>query len=262
MSMVSLRPIAEVPRSAGAPFQLRLLGRFDLIGGSPAALGGTGQRLVALLAINAGTVARWQAGQTLYSHTSDAHAARNLRALLWRLHRCCPGMIAATGAEIRLGAEVDYWQAASAARRLLDPAANLTRDELGETTWTRLREDLLPGWPESWLVNERERFHQLRLHALEAMCARLTSAGLHAAAIDTGLSVVGADPLRESARRALIDAYLAEGNICEAVRQFGTFRDLLRDELGLRPTEDLRQHLVAVAEQADGPAKPPLPSAS
>ncbi|WP_194904249.1 AfsR/SARP family transcriptional regulator [Catenulispora rubra] len=225
--------------------RVRLLGRFDLAGVQAATVGGAGQRLVALLAINTGMVARWQAAQILYPHTTDAQATANLRGALFRLHRCCPDTIAATSTDIRLVADVavDYWAASLAARRLLDPAVAIADRDLADAVWEVFDQDLLPGWSEPWLVNERERFHQLRLHALEALCTRLTAAGVHARAVDAGLAAVGADPLRESARRALIDAYLAEGNTCEALRQYNAFSTLLYAELGLQPTETLRRHI-------------------
>jgi DNA-binding SARP family transcriptional activator len=66
---------------------------------------------------------------------------------------------------------------------------------------------------------ERERFRQLRLHALEALCRRLTGDGLHAEAVDAGIAAIAAEPLRESAHRALMSAHVAEGNRGEAMRQ-------------------------------------------
>jgi len=54
--------------------------------------------------------------------------------------------------------------------------------------------------------------------------------------------------LRESAHRALIKAYLAEGNPFEAVRQFRSYAELLDDELGAEPSpmiRDLVQGLLA-----------------
>jgi DNA-binding SARP family transcriptional activator len=231
--------------------QLRLLGRFDLINVHLSALGNAGQRLLALLAVHAGALARWQAAQVLYPQAADAQAAANLRAVLWRLQRCCPAVLDVTATEIRLaaGVSVDYWTAEPAARRLLSPTTAFDAGELAEALRAKLRDDLLPGWPEPWLVPEREQFHQLRLHALEALCARLTGSGLHGAAVDVGLAVVSADPLRESARHVLIDAYLAEANTCEAVRQFDAFRILLHAELGLQPTDALRHRLAAGALQ-------------
>jgi DNA-binding SARP family transcriptional activator len=83
---------------------------------------------------------------------------------------------------------------------------------------------------------ERERFRQLRLHALERLCDRLTAQGRFAEATEAGLAAVAGEPLRESAHRALIRAYLAEGNPGEAVGQYERLRALLRDELGVSPS--------------------------
>jgi DNA-binding SARP family transcriptional activator len=232
--------------------QLRLLGHFDLAGAQVCALGNAEQRLLALIAVHSGALARWQAAQLLYPHATDARAASNLRAVLWRLQRCCPAVLDVTATTIRLAPDVrvDFWTAGPTARRLIGQTATFDTHELTEALRANLHDDLLPGWPEPWLVPERERFHQLRLHALEALCTELTRSGWHGAAVDVGLAVVSADPLRESARRVLIAAYLAEGNTCEAMRQFDTFSAVLQAELGLRPTAALGRLLRASASSA------------
>lgn len=232
-----------ISREPGYRRELRLLGHFHLAGAQKSALGGAGQRLVALLAIHGGVMVRWQVAQLLYPQCDDIHAAANLRAALWRLQRCCPDLLTADATEIRLmvGLEVDYWTATHTARKLLGGDGPCDAEKVAATMTANLRDDLLPGWPESWLVAERESFHQLRLHALEVLCAKLTSCGWHGAAVDSGLAAVCGDPLRESARCALIDAYLAEGNTREAVRQFEAFRALLEAELGLQPSGALQR---------------------
>ena len=118
-----------------------------------------------------------------------------------------------------------------------------------------LAADLLPEWPDDWVSAERERFHQLRLHALEAMCARLTALGCHGEAVDAGLAAVRADPLRESAHHAVISAHLAAGNRSEAIRQYGRCRHVLLRELGLEPSESLRD-LVPAAHPAPAAQRP------
>ena len=47
---------------------------------------------------------------------------------------------------------------------------------------------------------------------------------------------VRADPLRESARAALIRVHLAEGNQSDALDEFHRYRTLIRAELDLEPT--------------------------
>jgi DNA-binding SARP family transcriptional activator len=225
---------------------LRLLGRFDVTGVEAATVGGAGQKLLALLAVNEGRLARWQAAELLYPDAPGEKAASNLRAVVWRLQRCRSALLNVTAAEIRLapGITVDYWAAMSTAQRLLGYAP-LDARELTADMHVNLREDLLPGWSDEWLVPERERFHQLRLHAMESLCERLAAFGWFGAAVDVGLAVVAVDPLRESAQRALIDAYLAEGNACEAIRQFDAFSSLLYGELGMHPSDELRNRVAS-----------------
>jgi DNA-binding SARP family transcriptional activator len=96
--------------------------------------------------------------------------------------------------------------------------------------------DLLADWYEEWLTPSREHLHQLRLHALEALCRRLVSLGRHAEAVGVALEAVQADPLRESANRVLVEAHLAEGNVSEAMVQRDRYVDVLRSEIGIDPS--------------------------
>jgi DNA-binding SARP family transcriptional activator len=71
------------------------------------------------------------------------------------------------------------------------------------------------------VVFERERFHQLRIHALESLCDQLAASRRYVQAEQAGLAAISGEPLRESAHRALIRVYLREGNRGEAIRQYG-----------------------------------------
>jgi DNA-binding SARP family transcriptional activator len=112
-------------------------------------------------------------------------------------------------------------------------------------TLSVLSSDLLPDWYEDdWVVVHRERYHHLRLHALEAMCERLTATQRYGEAVEAGLAAVRAEPLRESAHQALVKVHLAEGNRYEATRQYQSCRRLLRNELGLEPSPRLQALLA------------------
>lgn len=102
-----------------------------------------------------------------------------------------------------------------------------------------LDHDLLPTWDEQWLVIERERQRQLRMHALEALSGSLCDARRYPEAITAALAAVRAEPLRESSQRALIAAHAGEGNVSEAVRQLDAYRRLLDEELGIAPSAQL-----------------------
>jgi DNA-binding SARP family transcriptional activator len=86
----------------------------------------------------------------------------------------------------------------------------------------------------------RERFHQLRLRALEALCRKLVGMGRIGQAVQAGIAAVSGEPLRESAHRELVMAHIAEGNVAAALRQYEAFRRLLADELKLEPSEEMR----------------------
>ncbi|MEV7548300.1 bacterial transcriptional activator domain-containing protein [Amycolatopsis sp. NPDC089917] len=75
------------------------------------------------------------------------------------------------------------------------------------------------------------------------MAKRLTTAGRYGEAVAAGLAAVRAEPLRESAHQALIDAHLAAGNRAAAQHQYLQCRRTLLEELGLEPSEALR-HLL------------------
>lgn len=98
---------------------------------------------------------------------------------------------------------------------------------------------MLPGWYEDWVIFERERLRQLRLHALEAAAAQLCEHGQHAAALDMAFEAVRNEPLRESAHRTVILIHLAEGNFAEALWEYERFRKLLIGQLGVEPSREL-----------------------
>ncbi|WP_435876791.1 AfsR/SARP family transcriptional regulator, partial [Streptomyces achromogenes] len=105
--------------------------------------------------------------------------------------------------------------------------------------------ELLPGWDEEWVLLERERLRQLRLHALDALADGLTRQGSPALALEAALASIRIEPLRESAHRAVVAAHLSEGNVIEAVRHYRAYRQLLRDELGLEPSAQLARMIPA-----------------
>ena len=103
--------------------------------------------------------------------------------------------------------------------------------------------DLLPGWYDEWLQDEREELRQARLHALEVLARALSAAGRRSDAIQAALAAIRLEPLRETAHRTLIETHIAEGNWSEARRQFRRCQRLLREELGVEPSESTRRLL-------------------
>jgi DNA-binding SARP family transcriptional activator len=133
--------------------------------------------------------------------------------------------------------EVDVHDAAARAKRLVHRTGSSDPRDLVRLTSC----DVLPDWYDEWVVVQRERFHQLRLHALEALSEQCARDRRFGQAADAGLAAVASDPLRESAHRAVIAAHLAEGNAADAARQYGLYRALVTDRLGIEPSPRIRQ---------------------
>lgn len=221
------------------------------MGGWPVRVGAAAQRLLALLAVREQSTSRYQAAGMLWPDFPAERAAANLRSVMWRLQRYHPSFDTSFG-DLRLAdtVRVDLQAVTESARMLLHSRTPLREDHLHELLHANFYDELLPDWSEEWLIAERERFRQLRLHALEELCDQLSAMCWHGSAIDTGLAVVRTDPLRESGHCVLIKAYLAEGNYCEALRQFRRYADLVRTELRVDPSPRLREMLRAASKSS------------
>jgi DNA-binding SARP family transcriptional activator len=193
------------------------------------------QRLVAHVCLS-GRPARAAIAGHLWPDVPEEHAHGSLRSALWRLHKVAPGLIDASGGGLSLaaGVRVDVRELDDWAGRVLDPR---TAVEGATLPAAGLLGDLLPGWYDDWVLLERERLRQLRLHSLEALAVRLAAAGRLAEALQAAYGAVRAEPLRESAHRTLVRVHLSEGNLVEALRAHDAFRDLVQEELGVAPTE-------------------------
>jgi DNA-binding SARP family transcriptional activator len=202
------------------------------------------QRVVAFLALHEHPLQRLFVAGSLWCDATEERANASLRTALWRLRRPGCTLVAATATHLALadGVVVDVREETKRARRA---TAGTGEPTVADVAALCDAGDLLPDWYEDWVVAPRERFRQMRLHALEALCLDLAARGRYSEASETGLAAVASEPLRESAHRALIRAHLAEGNPGEALRQYRLYRRLLHDELGLDPSEQLEE-LVAV----------------
>ena len=195
------------------------------------------QRLVAHLCLSGRPPRSTVAGQ-LWPEVSEEHAHGSLRSALWRLQKAAPGLVTVSAGRLSLadGVRVDVRELDDWVRRVRDPRSGLEDVELPDAG---LLGELLPGWYDDWVMLERERVRQVRMHALEQVAVRLTAAGRHGDALQAAYAAVRAEPLRESAHRTVVRVHLTEGNVAEALRVYEQFRALLADEIGARPSEHM-----------------------
>ncbi len=214
------------------------MGGFELLCGSRALSPPlSAQRLVALLALQERPVQRVYVAGKLWPDSSEERSMASLRSAIWRANRRAHLVVRTRDSRLALApqARVDLRDALVQAQALIDgtaPGGIAFADFL-------LTGELLPDWYDDWLLIEREHVRQLRLHALEALTARLVASARYGEATETALSAIAGEPLRESAHRALIRVHLAEENPSEALRHYELFKDLLSANLGLRPSRQL-----------------------
>jgi DNA-binding SARP family transcriptional activator len=226
--------------SSGGPV-VSVLGGFSLTaeGVGVVRLPSSAQRVLGYLALTGVGQRRDVLAGRLWSTATQDRAHANLRTAVWKVRQLLPEVIDCRRDTVGLqpGVSVDYAGMTRLAGRLLH--RQLSGDELLDVPSELLAADLLPGWDEDWLLIDRERHRQLRMHALEALSNQLTDLGEFALAIQSAYAAIAIEPLGESATHALIRACLAEGNRTEALRQFSLFQRLLADETGLRPSDGL-----------------------
>jgi DNA-binding SARP family transcriptional activator len=228
-----------VPEQVGA--WLSLLGGFRLsCGGSEVSLPLSAQRVLAFLALSDRGLHRPYVAGSIWANSPEERSSGSLRSALWRVRSLGRSLVVASDTHLSLAPDVcvDYREGVRIAHIWLDGSASV---DSATDVRRLLSTDLLPDWYDDWVVLERERFHQLRTYALEAACVRLTSHGRYAEAVLAGQAAVAAEPLRESAHRALVEAQIAEGNRGEAIRQYQRYREILRCELGLQPSSAMER---------------------
>lgn len=232
---------AELERNR-RPTELALLGGFELRHLNRIVVLPLGaQRLLAFLGLHQEPLLRGYIAETLWPEGHRHRANANLRSVVWRVRQADPSLL--EGASRRLGlaayVRVDVREQMALARELLHGKLQWDPRILDRDVPADLSADLLPDWFDEWLPIQRDRWNQLRLHALEAVAEHFLALGRFSEALESALAAVWAEPLRESGHRVLIRIHAAEGNWSEAISQYNRYRQLLHRELRVLPTPQM-----------------------
>jgi DNA-binding SARP family transcriptional activator len=223
---------------------VRLLGGFELlVDDHGVAVAPSSQRLLAYLALHDGPVTRTALAARLWPDVAERRASACLRSALSRLVRPPHALIETGRGLLRIGNDVrvDITAVRRYADELARPIARPGTPPSSPVPMTWLSAELLPGWTDQWVQAERDWFRELCLRVLEMLSERFRVGGDHFHAHETAMAAVRGDPLRESARRKLIELHLADGNPAAALRQYTAYSSLLRAELGVHPSPEIRQ---------------------
>jgi DNA-binding SARP family transcriptional activator len=218
--------------------ELRIVNGFEVRHDErPVELPLTAQRLVAFLAFQKRAVQRVYVAGKLWTNTAEDRASGSLRSAIWRVKQTDVPLIQTVDTRLALDPDVhvDLAAAEVLARHLVAGSGDARMADLAV-----LCGEILPDWYDDWLLMEREVHRQLRLHALEALALRLAATACYSEAIDAALSAIAGEPLRDSAHRTLVRVYLAEGNVSEAVRHVGLYRERLAP-IGIAPSAEFEE---------------------
>jgi DNA-binding SARP family transcriptional activator len=234
---------AEVATESAVPLAIHLFGPFEVrLHGQPLPRlrSRKGQWLLALLTLrHGGTVERpWLAG-TLWPDSPEAAAFASLRSCLKDLRR-------ALGAEAaRLHSPTPRLLALDLEGAQADVVAFDAGIAQGDATSLEeaialYRGPLLAEWTEEWAFQERQAREQAYLGALETLAAVSLEQGELGAAEAYLRQAVGADPLRETTQRALMQALADGGNAAAASEVYRELRLRLHRELNAEPDPETR----------------------
>lgn len=240
----------QVVQAASEPdWNLVLMSEFVLFRGEKRIqLTTDAERVLGFLAIQQLPVARSRVAGSLWPDRSHDRASANLRSALWRLNRISTSLVNADRKALSLSpiVSVDLRKAKRAASALID-GVDLTDSMPTPDVFVG---DLLPTWDYEWLMVERERHRQMCLHALEKLAQALIDQGDFSRALQTALTAMDLDLLRETPHRLVIAVHLKEGNHSEAVRHYRHFRRLLWSELQVDSSPLLRAQMNDVLVSA------------
>lgn len=253
------------------PLEVRLLGGFDVRvegGPLPPLRSRREQWLLALLVLrqDRDTGRNWLA-TTLWPDNEEEKALFYLRKSLSNLRQALKSdsvrLLSPTPRTVRLdlaGAFADVVAFDSALKRAsgsADPSALL------QEAITLYRGPLLADCPEEWAAVERNQREQAYLGALEALATHLQEQGEPASAVHWLRLLIAADPYRESASVALMQALADCGDLAAVRVVYQDLRTRLRQELNATPapeTEALFRQLSQQEKSAPTlPAQPTTP---
>lgn len=120
--------------------------------------------------------------------------------------------------------------------------------------------ELLPGYHEEWVVQERRWLEEAYFRALGRWLQHLEDAGDWERGLWYARRGLAADPLREDVHCRLMRLYAAAGQATAALRQYRELERILREELALTPDPATCALAREIEQRAKDDLTAPVPS--
>jgi len=235
------------------PTEYRLLGPLEVVHGGEAvpARGQKKRALLARLLLDANrTVSVDALVDALWGDDVPPTAVKMVHIYVSQLRKELPAGALQTrppGYRLEVGPEaVDlllFSQLCAQARAALGEGDAAQAAELLRTALGLWRGPALAEFSEPFAAAEAAHLEELRLLALEDRIDADLALGRHADVVGELQSLVAAHPLRERPRNRLMLALYRAGRHAEALATYQELRVVLRDELGIEPSEQLTASL-------------------
>lgn len=210
---------------------------------------------------------------TFWPDRPDVAARRALSNALWQIRRSlgpAADRLEATKESVRVVLRQNDWLDVEAFETGLRRCQALQQDnETGQSLAACRSElqalvelyhaDFVEDCYDDWALLDRERLREGYLWALEQLIALNRQWGDYESALAYAQRLAAVDPLRESAHGELMRLYHLAGRDYMALRQYQLLQQLLKDELGVKPTaatKSLYQE-IAGAVESTGPVHLP-----
>jgi len=226
--------------------------------------GRKGRQLFACLVVNRHrAMSRDELIDIIWPHDAPADPDAAFATLLTRLRTALGHDLVRGRSELVLELGDDAWidwehardGVAAAEARLAAGDASAAFD-VASTALEIARRPTLPGISTPWIEDRRRELFESRGALLETCGRAALSLGCEhlPVAERSARELIELEPYRESAYALLMETHAARGNIAEALRTFDGLRRLLREELGLSPSQPLSDLAGRLLEQE--PAAP------
>lgn len=238
-------------------------------------LGGRAGLLLAFLALARGRYFnRSELAEILWSDCAEAASAGSFNTTLWRLRKTVErpplragdliasdrrGALCLRGGEmVRLDVE-DFERMIHGG--LSKPLEHLSQEDIdGLRRGVRLyKADVLTDLVDDWALRVREKHRRSYLNALGRLMQLSTLGRDYGEGIRYAQAILDCDALREDVHRDLMRLYLLNGQRAQALRQFETCRNRLRQELAIQPMRETLALYQRICDSALGISGDPLP---
>jgi SARP family transcriptional regulator, regulator of embCAB operon len=229
-------------------FQIRLFQSWQLLWGKDVVhVAARQQRLIAALAIHGPRPRSYLVG-LLWPEHPEPRALESLRVALHLITRQLPGLLINRGSVLSLSerANVDLYRVRSQIRQLGQAGVN---GNAVSCLYDLRHADLLPGWYDDWVIFEQSRLKQDRLHGLLTIARESLARCAYDIATEAAEAALELEPLYERAVSFLMQAERQQGNNASALQAFERYQVQLNAEMGIAPSEAIRNLAANVRRQ-------------